>query len=137
MRTQFTLAVLLVGALAGCQKKPGAEPPTQPSTNAEAPSLPAARSASRSGPPPGAKPLPPPPAVVAARADNYVRQNVEGQVDGFLTEQLRTFIQQKQRFPESFVEFAAARLDSVPRPPEGKRWVIDAATVQVKSVTAQ
>jgi hypothetical protein len=81
--------------------------------------------------------LPPPPAVVAARADNYVRQNVEGQVDGFLTEQLRTFIQQKQRFPESFVEFAAARLDSVPRPPEGKRWVIDAATVQVKSVKAQ
>ena len=75
--------------------------------------------------------------MVAARADNYVRQNVDGQVDAFLTEQLQTFIQQKHRFPDSFAEFALMRLDSVPRPPEGKRWVIDSASLQVKAVPAR
>jgi hypothetical protein len=59
---------------------------------------------------------------------------VDGQPDAFLSEQLRTFIQQKHRFPESFAEFAMTRLDSIPRPPEGKRWVIDAASIQVKAV---
>ena len=59
---------------------------------------------------------------------------VTGDMDPFLTQQLHIFIQMNGRFPESFAEFATMRLDSVPRPPEGKRWVIDAAALQVKAV---
>lgn len=81
-----------------------------------------------------AEPLPPPPPKVAANADNYVRQNVNGAVDPGLTAQLRTFIQRNGRLPQSFTEFANRGLDSLPRPPEGTKWVIDAPNQQVKSV---
>jgi hypothetical protein len=56
-----------------------------------------------------------------------------GDVDPYLTSQLKIFIQQKQRMPNSFTEFAHARLDSIPRPPEGKKWVIDGGAQQVKA----
>ncbi|HXU78482.1 MAG TPA: hypothetical protein VN794_18045 [Methylomirabilota bacterium] len=130
------LIALLACALIGCHKQetPAPNPaqaPVTPEAPASAQSVP---QAAPQGPPPGARPLPAPPPVVAARADNYVRQNIDGQVDPFLSEQLRTFIDQKKRFPESFAEFAMTRLDSIPRPPEGKRWVIDAASLQVKAV---
>jgi len=83
-------------------------------------------------------PAPPPPSrVVNARALNPVRQNVTGEVDAQLTEELRTFIQQKKRMPQTFSEFATVRLDSVPRPPEGKKWAIDSESLEVKAVSAQ
>jgi hypothetical protein len=81
-----------------------------------------------------AQPLPPPPPKVSANADNYVRENVTGQVDPNLTGQLRSFIQKYGRLPQSFTEFANRGLDSMPRPPEGCKWVIDAPNQQVKSV---
>jgi hypothetical protein len=71
---------------------------------------------------------------VAANAENSVRENVAGEVDQFLTSQLRTFVQEKGRLPASFAEFAKARLDSIPRPPAGTKWVIDAPSQQVKAV---
>src|SRR5262249_38716080 len=80
------------------------------------------------------EPLPPPPPKVAANADNYIRQNVNGTVDPNLTAQLRTFIQRNGRLPQSFTEFANRGLDSMPHPPEGAKWVIDAPTQQVKAV---
>ena len=80
-----------------------------------------------------AEKLPPAPANVAAHADNYVRQNVDGQVDASLTAQLRAFVQKQGRLPQSFTEFANRGLDSIPRPPEGTRWVIDAVNQQVKA----
>ncbi len=83
------------------------------------------------------QPLPPPPKVVAARADNYLRETVTGTADPFLTGELRNFVQQKKRLPESFAEFAGLRLDSIPRPPEGKKWVIDVSTLEVKAVSAR
>lgn len=85
-------------------------------------------------------PLPPPPPpspVVKTRAVNAVRQNVIGEVDSQLTEELRNFVQQKQRMPQTFSEFATLRLDSIPRPPAGKKWVIDGETIEVKAVAAQ
>lgn len=93
---------------------------------------------SASGDPNGAgsaQPLPPPPMSVAANADNHVRENVSGEVDAFLTSQLKTFVSSKGRLPASFAEFAKSSLDSIPRPPEGKKWVIDAANVEVKAAS--
>ena len=85
-------------------------------------------------------PLPPPPPpspVVKARALDGVRQNVVGDVDPQLTEELRNFIQQKKRMPQTFSEFATLRLDSIPRPPAGKKWAIDSESIEVKAVAAQ
>jgi PBP1b-binding outer membrane lipoprotein LpoB len=78
--------------------------------------------------------LPPPPPKVAANAENSVRENVTGTVDPNLTAQLRSFVQKYGRLPQSFTEFANRGLDSMPRPPEGSKWVIDAPNQQVKSV---
>lgn len=78
--------------------------------------------------------IPPPPPKVAANADNYVRQNVTGTVDPNLTAQLRAFVQKNGRLPQSFTEFANRGLDSMPHPPEGTKWVIDAPNQQVKAV---
>jgi len=85
---------------------------------------------------PVAPPEPPQPPLreVLARADDKAHQAVVGEVDPFLTGQLRIFIQQKNRMPASFSEFARARLDSVPRPPPGKKWVIDTDSIEVKAV---
>jgi len=84
-----------------------------------------------------AKPLPPPPAYIATRADNYVRQGVAGEVDPTLTSLLRAFVQKNGRLPQSFAEFTSKALDNLPNPPQGKKWVIDAADVQVKAVPAK
>jgi hypothetical protein len=80
------------------------------------------------------EPPQPPPREVLARADDKAHQAVVGEVDAFLTAQLRAFIQQKNRMPASFSEFTRARLDTVPRPPAGKKWVIDTESLEVKAV---
>src|SRR6185503_16454297 len=112
-------AILAVGVLMlfGCGKK--SEPATQPRSSET--------------PAPGA----PPPKYVTAAAQNAPAENVSGEVNAFLTEQLRIFIREKGRAPSDFAELARARLDSVPRPPEGKKWVIDNATKEVKTVASQ
>lgn len=81
--------------------------------------------------------LPPPPPPVAARAENSLGLKVTGDIDLFLTSELQNFIQQQNRLPVSFAEFANLRLDSVPRPPPGKKWVIDRADLQVKAVAVK
>jgi hypothetical protein len=57
---------------------------------------------------------------------------IDGVVDPFLTAQLRIFVQEKGRLPETFAEFAGARLDSVPRLPKGLHFAIDPTTQEVK-----
>ena len=121
MRFSLLLAVALL-VITGCGKK------TTPPAPADAQSPGAA---------PGGSPPPPPPKYVAATAENAPTQNVPGEVNAFLTEQLRIFTRDKRRLPESFAELTRARLDSVPRPPAGKKWVIDTATTEVKAVAAQ
>ena len=112
--------------LVGCHKKEAAP------ANSGAPET-AAGPASQQP----AKPLPPPPKYVTANAQNAPAENVAGEVNAFLTEQLRIFIREKGRMPESFTELARVRLDSIPHPPAGKKWVIDNATKEVKAAQAQ
>jgi hypothetical protein len=42
-----------------------------------------------------------------------VHENVAGEVNPFMSGQLRIFVQQKGRMPVSFTEFANMRLDSI------------------------
>jgi hypothetical protein len=65
---------------------------------------------------------------------NGAARPLEGQADPFLTQQLRVFIEQKGRLPADFAELARTSLDSRPRAPAGMKWVIDAATREVKLV---
>jgi PBP1b-binding outer membrane lipoprotein LpoB len=116
MKCAALLAVAVL-VLFGCSKK--SEPAT-PQQSGEAPA-------------PGA----PPPKYVTAAAQNAPAENVSGEVNAFLTQQLRIFISEKGRTPSDFAELARARLDSVPRPPEGKKWVIDNATKEVKAAQTQ
>jgi hypothetical protein len=83
-----------------------------------------------------------PPASTAATATNdataasasAAAQPLAGEVNPFLTQQLRAFIKQQGRLPADFGELVRTRLDSRPRPPAGTQWVIDPATQEVKAV---
>jgi hypothetical protein len=59
---------------------------------------------------------------------------LEGPADPGMTEQLRIFVQEHGRLPADFTEFSRARLDSIPRVPQGMKWAIDPATQEVKLV---
>jgi hypothetical protein len=142
VKKTVSLMCMAVLVVAGCHKKVAAPPSDQISATPEAPAATPeqAPSGAQSAPTPvvqPAKALPPPPPSVAARAENNLRQNVPGEPDPFLSGELRNFVQLKKRLPDSFSEFASVRLDSIPRPPEGKKWVIDIANLQVKSVPAK
>jgi len=69
-----------------------------------------------------------------ASALNERSQPLEGPADPGMTDQLRIFIQEHGRLPADFAEFSRARLDSVPRVPQGMKWAIDPATQEVKLV---
>ncbi len=114
----FTLAALCALSLAGCGKKPSAQ--------AGAPPLPAAAQ-------PAAVPASPP-AQNTEAAPAPTAQPLNGPVNQFMTSQLRIFIQQNGRLPKDFAEFARARMDSVPRTPEGMKWAIDRTTREIKLV---
>ena len=143
MKQLTILSLIAAVALAGCKKKetasaetsspaPPAEAaaPTSPPAEGAAPQEESIRIVTTAKP----KPIPPPPQYITVRAENNVQQGVSGKVDMFLTEQLHIFIQKNHRMPESFHEFVNTRLDSIPRPPEGTKWVIDTAAMQVKAV---
>jgi len=78
--------------------------------------------------------VPTAPAAPAQAPLNTV-QPVNGVGDPRLTSQLRIFIRERGRLPESFAEFAGARLDSVPRLAPGLTFVIDPSTQEVKITT--
>ena len=85
------------------------------------------------------KTLPPPTSASStnepsATSATATTNPLDGQVDPFLTQQLRAFVQQKGRLPADFGELARASLDSRPRPPAGMKWVIDPTTQEVKAV---
>jgi hypothetical protein len=67
-------------------------------------------------------------------ATNEASQPLEGPAEPGMTDQLRIFIQEHGRLPADFAEFSRARLDSVPRAPQGMKWAIDPATQEVKLV---
>jgi hypothetical protein len=113
------LLTVVALTMAGCGRKVDSSTPTQ---------TPAAA---------GAAVETPAPRYVTAVAENKPAAYAAGEVNAFLTEQLRIFVQQKQRLPADFAELARVRLDSVPRPPEGRKWVIDTTTREVKAMPAQ
>lgn len=133
MKQTIASACIALLFCAACHKKqaPTAETPNSDTTSTTATTAPADHS---QGQPASTAPLPPPTPVVKANAENSVQSGVNGQVDPFLTSQLRIFMNQKGRLPQSFTEFAATRLDSMPTPPAGMKWVIDSADGQVKAV---
>jgi hypothetical protein len=104
MRTALLVVVSISLLLDGCGKKPAASTPSKPSGETNA--------------------------AMATGAPNAV----EGQVDPFLTQQLRGFVRQKGRLPADFAELARTSLDSRPRAPVGTKWVIDPTTQEVKAV---
>ncbi|TAK96625.1 MAG: hypothetical protein EPO07_14360 [Verrucomicrobia bacterium] len=59
--------------------------------------------------------------------------SVAGKVDPELTALLKKFVAQKGRMPTSIPELNAVT-DSIPRPPEGYAYEIDAAAQEVKLV---
>ena len=120
----FVFLSLIGVVLAGCHKKPAGGSASSPVSEGAA-GDPAATPAPK---------LPPAPPSVTANAKNNVQQKVEGEVDPFLTGQLRAFVEKNHRVPQTFYEFSVRSLDSMPRPPEGKRWAIDASDVTVKAV---
>jgi hypothetical protein len=125
MRHLAFVISLAACALLGCYKKAAAPGGTGPDPAPESTAV------------QPAKPLPPPPAFISARADNYVRQNVTGEVDAAMTRELRAFAQKKGRLPNSFAEFAKDGLDSIPSPPDGKKWVIDSSDLTVKAMASK
>ena len=111
--------------LAGCGKRqPQAEGAAAPT--ASVPRDPAAEVRAKTV----SRPTP----EIQSRTANVIRESVVGVVEPSMTAQLQAFVAQKGRMPDNFAEFAHTRLDTVPRPPEGMTWVIDATAMQVKAV---
>jgi hypothetical protein len=75
--------------------------------------------------------------TVAATGIPQAAQPIEGRVHPFMTSQLRIFIRDNGRMPESFAEFANARMDSVPFPPDGMEYAIDYHSREVKTVRSR
>jgi len=78
-------------------------------------------------------PATPVPPAAPAQASG-VDEALVGAVHTFMTAQLKKFIEEKGRIPKDFSEFASSRMDSVPRPPAGMKFVIDETTQEVKVV---
>ena len=126
------LAVLGLGltgfGLSGCHRDPGVAPSEEA---VQSPTVVAAEEAAVPAAPLGGSSVP---AVAPVPVPAGSVHSINGIVDPFLTTQLRVFIQQNGRLPESFAEFAGARLDSVPRLSRGLAFAIDPATQEVKIV---
>lgn len=141
MNILVTLLVVLVFSSMGCSKKdetlkadqsvPVIEP-VAPATEGATPT-PAPTPIKTAAKPVDAKKK----AAPAGPVQTVFQQEIVGEIHANMTMQLRLFIQQKGRMPTSFSEFTSARMDSVPFPPAGKMYVIDAATQTVKIVKKQ
>jgi hypothetical protein len=123
MKHLSALVLVVVMTLAGCKKQEASPPVSNEAVPNGSPA-----SAAQAG-----SPQTPPPAYIASQAENSVQANVAGVADAFLSSQLRIFVKDKGRLPQSFTEFARTRLDSVPRAPEGSKWVIDSTTMEIKA----
>ena len=129
-------------ALIGCGKHQAVQTTQRapPADNVAAVDSPAQNPAIPAGvpgdPPPEvrAKTVSRPSPQIQSRTENVIRESVVGEVNSALTAQLHLFIAEKGRMPDNFAELANTRLDTVPRPPEGQLWVIDASALQVKAV---
>jgi hypothetical protein len=126
--TRATVACVLLGAalnLAGCHKQTAPAPAAQVEATTQSDTEPAPAQAQQRQAVAQSQPEPKPAANL---------QPVNGVAVPALTAQLRIFIQEKGRLPETFAELAGARLDSVPRLERGLAFAIDPTTQEVKIV---
>ena len=132
-RARSCLVILCVGwvAVAGCRDAPSSD---SAADDAPAPGATDVATDADSAAPESVPEASGASGGVSPRAQTGSIQPIQGIVDPFLTTQLRVFIQQNGRLPESFGEFAGARLDSVPRLSRGLAFAIDPATHEVKIV---
>src|SRR5260221_5512293 len=125
MKPILFLVLLVALILFGCGKRqPQEDGAGAVDSSAQSPSTPSSVAAD----PPRevrAKTVSRPTPQVLSRTENVIRQSVSGMVEPSMTAQLQAFVAQKGRLPDNFAEFANTKLDTVPRPPEGMRWVID------------
>ena len=132
-------SILITGlATAACAKKkstaPEAAAPSTAVENVAAPDSSAEPAANEPAPiRRRAAPATPVPQAAPAQASG-VDEALVGAVHTFMTAQLKKFIEEKGRIPKDFSEFASSRMDSVPRPPAGMKFVIDETTQEVKVV---
>jgi hypothetical protein len=130
------LTLAFIGA--GCSRKESASPPRSEISTNDDNATSAAPAVEPQPNDPTPAPAPPSRAVrraeASAAAANSANQSFVGMVDPFMTGQLKRFIEEKGRLPKDFAEFAAARMDSVPRPPEGLKYAIDPTTQEIKLV---
>jgi type IV secretory pathway VirB10-like protein len=132
-------AILITGLVTvACGKKrstaPEAAAPSTAVENVAAPDSSAEPAANEPAPiRRRATPATPVPKAAPAQASS-VDEALVGAVHTFMTAQLKKFIEEKGRIPKDFSEFASSRMDSVPRPPAGMKFVIDETTQEVKVV---
>ena len=116
----------------GCTKKqPAPAEASQPAAESDAA---VATETPAAAPPTVRNVIPRAPAPVAAPQTAVTSEAVDGIVDPLLTKQLKKFIEERGRLPKDFRELANARLDSVPRLPDGLTYAIDATSQEVKVV---
>ena len=134
MRPFLFLIPLTAFLVVGCGKRP---PQAGEAAAIDSPAKNSATAPSVPGEPPPevrARTVSRPAPEIQSRTANVIREGVVGVVEPSMTAQLQAFVAQKGRMPDNFAEIANTRLDTVPRPPEGMRWVIDGATAEVKAV---
>ncbi|HEX4646811.1 MAG TPA: hypothetical protein VH598_14505, partial [Verrucomicrobiae bacterium] len=109
---------VVVLSLAGCGKKQPAAAADGGGAASAAEPVPATAAGEPAATPATTDQAQSPQAKPAPSADNAdANEAVAGTVDEFMTGQLRVFIEEKGRLPVDFAEFAAARMDSIPRTP--------------------
>src|SRR5438552_1634206 len=137
MKYFFVCMILLIAAGGGCGHKKPPAPKVSETASETTPEV-----SNDSVPPPAAsapatvspRPSPAPARMPTAEPVRIESESLFGIVHPFMTDQLKKFIEENGRFPQDFGEFASARMDSVPRAPEGFRFAIDRTTVEVKLV---
>jgi hypothetical protein len=135
MRNQALLPLITLLGVAGCHKTDSAGQAQPPAATQDG-QLPSA-APRKAGGSPSVQATGPLATAVGTRAENAVRETADGEVNPSLTRQLQIFVQETGRLPQSFIEFANARLDGIPRPPGGKKWAIDSRSTEVKAVNVK
>ena len=132
-----TSAAILIGLAlfvfsAGCGKKSSGGV----SGNSPAPTAGKADIATEDNAASAAAPRRSPPVATEAAATPATSENepLVGMVHDFMTAQLRKFIAENGRLPNTFSEFAQSKMDTVPRAPAGLKFAIDETTQEVKLV---
>ena len=143
MKQSFIPLVLCVCVLCGCGKKDAtsgqnkAQPTPEQTAQIESEYILPATKAAPATPPTAARPSPAQPKPNVAQPVQPIQERINGAIHAQLTVQLRMYIEKNGRMPQTFSEFANSAMDTVPRVPEGMKFVIDPVDKAVKVVKKQ